>query len=103
MKDGMNSANRSVEDLHKFSIKSNLFRYYKNHFKDSVRQCCLDIMHGVELNEIEIQDFWTDLRKVGCIASEILPDEPPSYIPQIALEQEFAFANLLYEMSRSVR
>ncbi|XP_008198080.1 phosphatidylinositide phosphatase SAC2 isoform X1 [Tribolium castaneum] len=84
MKDGMNSANR----------------YYKNHFKDSVRQCCLDIMHGVDLNEIEVQDFWTDLKTVGCIASEILPDEPPSYTPQIALQQEFEFANLLFEMSR---
>ncbi|XP_063921192.1 phosphatidylinositide phosphatase SAC2 isoform X1 [Zophobas morio] len=84
MKDGMNSANR----------------YYKNHFKDSVRQCCLDIVHGVNLNEIEIQDFWADLRTLGCIASEILPDEPPSYTPQIALKQEFELANVLYQFSR---
>jgi hypothetical protein len=60
-----------------------VYRYYKNHFKDSVRQCCLDIMHGVRL-------------------SEILPDEPPSYTPHIALQQEFEFANVLYQMSRSV-
>jgi hypothetical protein len=79
-----------------------VYRYYKNHFKDSVRQCCLDIMHGVRLSEIEIQDFWADLRTLGCIASEILPDEPPSYTPHIALQQEFEFANVLYQMSRSV-
>lgn len=86
-----------------FSNESfDLCRYYKNHFKDSVRQCCLDIVHGVNLNEIEIQDFWADLRTLGCIASEILPDEPPSYTPQIALKQEFELANVLYQFSRSV-
>ncbi|CAH1115746.1 unnamed protein product [Psylliodes chrysocephalus] len=86
MKDGMNSANR----------------YYKSHFKDSMRQYCLDIMQGVILTEVEIQDFWSHLRKVGGIASEILPAEPPKVAPHLALQQEFEFAHVLYQISRLV-
>ncbi|CAG9858735.1 unnamed protein product [Phyllotreta striolata] len=84
MKDGMNSANR----------------YFKNHFKDSVRQYCLDIMQDVALKEVEIQDFWSDLRKVGNIATEILPAKPPQVAPHLALQQEFELAHVLYQMSR---
>ncbi|KAJ8920227.1 hypothetical protein NQ315_011888 [Exocentrus adspersus] len=84
MKDGMNSANR----------------YYKNHFKDSIRQCCLDIMQGAQLTVVEVQDIWAYVRTVGSIASEILPADPPSLAPHLALQQEFDFAYLVYQMSR---
>ncbi|XP_057652993.1 phosphatidylinositide phosphatase SAC2 isoform X2 [Diorhabda carinulata] len=84
MKDGMNSANR----------------YYKNHFKDTVRQYCLDLMRGVELKEVEIQDFWFNLRKIGGIANEILPNETPSVAPHLALQPEFELANALYHIFR---
>ncbi|XP_066141252.1 phosphatidylinositide phosphatase SAC2 isoform X1 [Euwallacea fornicatus] len=84
MKDGMNSANR----------------YLTNHFKDSVRQCALNIMQGVELREYEIQDFWTYLRVASCIANEYLPKETPNLAPHLALQQEFALIDLVYQISR---
>ncbi|XP_072393620.1 phosphatidylinositide phosphatase SAC2 isoform X1 [Diabrotica undecimpunctata] len=84
MKDGMNSANR----------------YYKNHFKDTLRQYCLDIMQGVKLYTVEIQDFWSNLRRIGGIASEILPEEIPSVAPHLALQPEFEFAHAVYQISR---
>lgn len=59
-------------------------------------------MHGVDVKEVEIQDFWTYLRTVSGIASEILPAEPPSLAPYLALQQEFEFAHFLYQTSRSV-
>ncbi|KAH1005438.1 hypothetical protein HUJ04_006428 [Dendroctonus ponderosae] len=84
MKDGMNSANR----------------YLKNHFKDSVRQCALDIAQGAQLLEFEIQDFWAYLRVAGCIANEYLPKEPPNFAPHLALQPEFELLNLVYHISR---
>ncbi|KAJ8983827.1 hypothetical protein NQ317_008953 [Molorchus minor] len=83
MKDGMNSANR----------------YYQNHFKDSLRQCCLDIMQGVDLTDVELHDVWVYVKIIASIASELLP-AGQSVGPHLALQQEFAFANLLYHMSR---
>lgn len=77
-------------------------RFYKNHFKDSIRQCCLDLMHGNSLDELELLDCWTYLRICGNIASEFLPSEPPTYIPHIALAPEFELANALYYMTRLV-
>lgn len=59
-------------------------------------------MQGVVLTEVEIQDFWSHLRKVGGIASEILPAEPPKVAPHLALQQEFEFAHVLYQISRLV-
>lgn len=77
-------------------------RYLTNHFKDSVRQCALDIMQGVQLRDYEIQDFWAYLRVASCIANEYLPKEPPNFAPHLALQQEFELANLFYQISRSV-
>lgn len=77
-------------------------RFYKNHFEDSVRQCCLDLMLGNRLLEVELQDCWTYLCIAGHIASELLPKDPPSYIPHSSLAPEFELANALYYMSRSV-
>lgn len=59
-------------------------------------------MHGVRLKEVEVQDFWAYMRTVSGIASEILPAEPPSLAPYLALQQEFEFAHFLYQTSRSV-
>ncbi|XP_076265256.1 phosphatidylinositide phosphatase spermathreecae isoform X1 [Rhynchophorus ferrugineus] len=84
MKDGMNSANR----------------YFTNHFKDSVRQCALDVAQGLPLRDYEIQDFWAYLRVASCIATEYLPEEAPSVAPHLALQQEFELAHLVYQMSR---
>lgn len=67
-----------------------------------MRQCCLDILHGNELKEVEVRDFWAALRTVSSIASEILPEDPPSIAPHLALQQEFEFAHMIYQMSRSV-
>lgn len=77
-------------------------RYYIQHFKDSMRQCCLDLMLGHSLSQIEIDDYWSYISVIGNIASELVPDAPPSYIPHVALTQEFELANALYYMSRSV-
>lgn len=59
-------------------------------------------MHGNSLDELELQDCWMYLRVFGNIASELLPSEPPGYIPHIALAPEFALANALYYMTRLV-
>lgn len=56
----------------------------------------------MDLKEVEIQDFRTYLRTVSGIASELLPAEPPSLAPYLALQQEFEFAHFLYQTSRSV-
>lgn len=77
-------------------------RFYKNHFEDSVRQCCLDLMLGNRLVEVELQDCWTYLCIVGHIAGELLPKDPPSYMPHSSLAPEFELANALYYMFRSV-
>ncbi|KAF5276553.1 hypothetical protein FQR65_LT03983 [Abscondita terminalis] len=84
MKDGVNSANR----------------YYKQHFKDSIRQYCLDIMLGCQISQTELDDFWLYIRVITNIAREIIPDAPPSYIPHVALGPEFELGNALYYMSR---
>ncbi|XP_031350029.1 phosphatidylinositide phosphatase SAC2 isoform X1 [Photinus pyralis] len=84
MKDGVNSANR----------------YYKQHFKDSIRQCCLDIMLGCEVAQAELDDFWLYVRVIRNIAREYMPDAPPTYIPHVALGPEFELGNALYYMSR---
>ncbi|KAK4875984.1 hypothetical protein RN001_012406 [Aquatica leii] len=84
MKDGVNSANR----------------YFKQHFKDSIRQCCLDIMLGCQISQTELDDFWLYVRVISNIAREIIPEAPPSYIPHIALGPEFELGNALYYMSR---
>uniref|UniRef100_A0A6P7H7D0 Uncharacterized protein LOC114348040 n=1 Tax=Diabrotica virgifera virgifera TaxID=50390 RepID=A0A6P7H7D0_DIAVI len=76
--------------------------YYKNHFKDTLRQYCLDLMQGVKLYEVEIQDFWSNLLRIGGIANEILPEEIPSVAPHLALQPEFEFARAVYQISRSV-
>lgn len=59
-------------------------------------------MQGTELTVVEIQDIWAYVRTVGGIASEILPADPPSLAPHLALQLEFDFAYLLYQMSRLV-
>lgn len=61
-------------------------------------------MHGNQLCTIEVRDFWMYLRTASNIASEILPDEPPttSLAPHFALQQEYELVNMLYYMSRSV-
>lgn len=59
-------------------------------------------MHGAELTAVEIQDIWAYIRTLGSIASEILPADPPSLAPHLALQLEFDFAYLLYQMSRLV-
>lgn len=59
-------------------------------------------MHGNELKEVEVRNFWAALRTVSSIASEILPEDPPSIAPHLALQQEFEFAHMVYQMSRSV-
>lgn len=59
-------------------------------------------MQGIELREYEIQDFWTYLRIVSCIADEYLPKEPPTFAPHLALQQEFELGRLVYQISRSV-
>ncbi|XP_017769575.1 PREDICTED: phosphatidylinositide phosphatase SAC2 isoform X2 [Nicrophorus vespilloides] len=86
MKDGMNSANR----------------FYRNHFADSVRQCCLDLSHGSPVRVNDFEDSWSRLNTFGGIASELVPlgGGAPHYIPHIALEQEFELANALYYMYR---
>ncbi|KAL1494584.1 hypothetical protein ABEB36_010159 [Hypothenemus hampei] len=84
MKDGMNSANR----------------YLMNQFKDSVRQCVLDIMQGVQLCDFEIQDLWSYLRVASCIADEYLPKDAPYFGPHLVLQQEFALFNFVYQISR---
>ncbi|KAF5298153.1 hypothetical protein FQA39_LY02577 [Lamprigera yunnana] len=84
MKDGVNSANR----------------YLKQHFKDSIRQCCLDIMLGYQISQTELDDFWLYIRVITNIAREIIPDAPPSYLPHIALGPEFELGNALYYMFR---
>ncbi|GJQ85005.1 hypothetical protein Trydic_g3667 [Trypoxylus dichotomus] len=84
MKDGMNSANR----------------YYKSHFTDALRQCCLDLMHGNTVTESDVQDSWSHLNTIGNIANELVPLARPAYVPHIALAQEFELANAMYYMFR---
>lgn len=80
-------------------------RYYKSHFTDSMRQCCLDLMQGAKIHESDIQNFWSYLRVIGNITGEIIPtgSVEPVHIPQLALTQEFELANALYYMCRSVQ
>lgn len=80
-------------------------RFYRNHFTDSVRQCCLDLMQGCAIVDSDIQDFWSYLRTVGNITGELIPigTPQPSYVPHVALTQEFELANALYYMCRSVK
>lgn len=81
-----------------------MHRYYKGHFKDLCRQCCLDLMQDQDLNAAEVMDFWRSLRVVGGIASELVPIAvaDPKYMTHIALGPEFELAGALYHMSRSV-
>nr|CAI5823135.1 unnamed protein product [Callosobruchus analis] len=53
-----------------------------------------------EIQEVEMYDFWTQLRIASRIASEVLPPEPPSVGPHLALQQEFEFAHMIYQMTR---
>lgn len=79
-------------------------RYYKSHFTDSVRQCCLDLMQGDKINDTDILNFWSYLRIIGNITGEVIPvgSIEPVQIPHLALTQEFELANALYYMCRSV-
>lgn len=60
-------------------------------------------MHGNKIDKLEIQDLWTYLRIASNIADEYSPQAPVSYIPHLALEQEYYLANALYHMTRSVK
>lgn len=104
MKDGMNSANRLVKYYLDYwdQIYICICRYYKSHFTDSLRQCCLDLIHGNAVTESDVQDSWSHLYKIGNIAGELVPVAQPAYLPQIALTQEFELANAMYYMFRSV-
>ncbi|GLV32607.1 spermathreecae [Carabus blaptoides fortunei] len=84
MKDGMNSANR----------------YYLGHFKDTIRQYCIDLMQGQQLPELELDNIWTSLRTLGGIANELVPLGDSKHIPYIALGPEYELAGALYYMSR---
>lgn len=55
-----------------------------------------------ELDKAELMDCWQYLRVVGEIALEMLPDEPPKYVPSIALGPEIEMGFALYHMIRSV-
>lgn len=59
-------------------------------------------MLGNELEETLLLDCSLYLRKVSEIALEILPDEPPKYVPSIALGPEIEMGFALYHMARSV-
>lgn len=59
-------------------------------------------MLGNELDEVEIWDCWKYLRIVSEIAVELLPDEPPKYVPSIALGAEIEMGFAIYYMARSV-
>lgn len=93
MKDGMNSANR----------------YYRSHFTSTLRQCALDLLLGNILNTVEIQQLFAHeighrLQTVGNIASELLPaPSSDAHCCQIALQQEYDMANMVYHMCRSVQ
>lgn len=60
-------------------------------------------MLGNEPDETELMDCWQCLRIVGEMALEVLPDEPPKYVPSIALGPEIEMGFALYHMARSVR
>lgn len=60
-------------------------------------------MLGNFISQSEFDDCWSYLCVIGNIASELIPNSPPSYIPHVALAQEFELANALYYMSRSVK
>ncbi|VEN60143.1 unnamed protein product [Callosobruchus maculatus] len=53
-----------------------------------------------EIQQVELYDFWTQLRIASRIASEVLPPDPPSLGPHLALQQEFEFAHMIYQMTR---
>lgn len=59
-------------------------------------------MSGNDIDETELLDCWHYLRIAGEIALELLPDEPPKYVPSIALGVEVEMATALYYMTRSV-
>lgn len=84
------------------TVSTPSFRYYKGHFKDIVRQCCLDMAQGQPLNELEAIDFWMGVRTLRGIASELVPLGDPKHMPHIALGPEFELAGALYHMTRSV-
>lgn len=69
---------------------------------DSMRQCCLDLMLGNGFDDVELMDCWECLRIVGEMALEFLPEEPPKYVPSIALGPEIEMGFALYYMARSV-
>lgn len=58
-------------------------------------------MLGNEPDEAELMDCWQCLRIVGEMAFEMLPDEPPKYVPSIALGPEIEMGFALYHMARS--
>lgn len=59
-------------------------------------------MLGNVLDEAELMDCWHYFRIVGEIALEMLPDEPPRYVPSIALGPEIEMGFALYRLTRSV-
>lgn len=93
------------------SRSHSIFRYYIQHFVDTFRQCCLDLLLGNQINEHELDqelEFLTTIKTIGNIAcNAIVPDDMPVskvvpvYFNQVARDEIFLL-DITYSLSRSV-
>ncbi|XP_058798092.1 phosphatidylinositide phosphatase SAC2 isoform X2 [Phymastichus coffea] len=85
MKDGMNSANR----------------YIQQHFMDDIRQATIDVLLGYPINLEHLKDDWSHYLNVfdNCCL-ELIPIKPPNIQFLLATHPEYLYVNIMFKLTR---
>ncbi|XP_016841038.1 phosphatidylinositide phosphatase SAC2 isoform X1 [Nasonia vitripennis] len=85
MKDGMNSANR----------------YIQQHFLDDIRQATIDVLLGYPIDLDQLNDDWSHyLNIIDNCCLELIPAKPPNIQVQLTTHPEFIYANIMFDLAR---